>query len=204
MPAPATSTYARLDAMLTRLEAKLGAPEVHAFCLGAVTSASRHLGPQPLLGRILGSDRGVREDEGLPKEHIQALFDHWRTLTEDREAGRARLAPLAVSVTSTAAHDLVSAVKRRCRELTWYVRGVHAAGDDPIESDPAGRDGLEAIVSASACLALYVALLERPATGGAAELEETSRALRALLATVDDLITDLVELSRTSMNRREP
>jgi hypothetical protein len=202
MPAPATSTYARLDAMLTRLEAKLGAPEVHALCLGAVTSASRHLGPQPLIGRIFGGHRGVRGDEDLPNEHIQALFDHWRTLTEDREAGRARLAPLAVSVTSTA-RDLLSVVKQRRRELTWYVRGVHAAGDDPIESDPAGRDGLEAIVSASACLSLYVAL-ELPTTGSAAAFEETSRALRALLATVDDLITDLVELSRVSVTRRQP
>lgn len=69
-----TTTYAELDAVLRKLEAKLEAREVHALYLGALISTNLGLGPQKLLGHIFGDVPVLGDSIEAANDALQILF----------------------------------------------------------------------------------------------------------------------------------
>jgi hypothetical protein len=189
-----TTSFGDLDALLTRLHAKLGAREVHALYLGALTSTSFQLGPQRLLDRILGDAPVLGESIEDANEALQVLFGYWNTLVSERGGGRVRFAPDAMGAEPTR-EDLLAFATRRRDELQWFVRGIDAGGDDPIEFGAEGKRLLEGLATGSGYLHAYVELLAREPADDATQLRQTRGLLLDLVATLERLIGDLMAVS---------
>ena len=184
-----TTKYPELDAVLTRLGAQRTTEEVHALFLGALTSTSLRLGPQHLLERIFGDlDR-------LPNastESLGVVLGYWNHLLDERKAGRVRLAPRVLRPDATV-DELRAHASHRYDELTWYVRGIDAGGDDPIEFGPHGEMLHRKLAEGHGFLKVFANML----TGEADEKSRSdSRAnLLRLIETIERLIADLMETS---------
>ncbi len=188
------TSFRELDALLKRLHAKLEAREVHALYLGALTSTSFGLGPQRLLDRILGDAPvlgGSREDANAA---LQILFGYWNTLVAKREAGRVQLAPETLAADATR-DDLRAFATRRHGELAWFVRGIDAGGDDPIEFGPEGKTLLESLASGSGYLHAYIGLLARDSPDDAKAIKKARGMLLELVATVEGLMGNIMSVS---------
>jgi hypothetical protein len=191
MPAIGATTYAELDAMLSKLGAKMTAPQVHALYLGAMSSTNLRLGPQRLLDRVLGEAVDLGED---PMEALQVILGYWNTLVAERQAGRVRLAPAALS-RDPGKEELLAFARRRHAELAFYPRGIDAGGDDPIEFGAEGQRCLEGIAQGAAFLQAYVTLLEKPGAASAKDLRDARSQILAVIATIERLIGDLMDVS---------
>jgi hypothetical protein len=156
-----TIETAELGDLLARLGAKLNASEVHALYLGALTSTRLGLGPQKLLGVILGEELTLGGSIKDANETVGILFGYWNTLVSHREAGRVRFAPINVPESATK-DELRVFVERRRGELLWYVRGIDAGGDDPIEFGDEGREILQKLAQARGFFELYSKTLAKP------------------------------------------
>lgn len=191
MPGIRSASYADLDALLTKLAAKVKPWEVHALYLGALTSTNLRLGPQQLIDRLLGDEVELGDNA---MDSLGTILGYWNTLVSERDAGRVHLAPLELPK-KPAQSDLLAFVKRRHEELEWFVRGIDAGGDDPFEFGEKGKKLLEGIAEGGAFLHAYVDLLERNPTPPAAELAETRKMLLKMVATVEGLIADLMDVA---------
>ncbi len=188
-----TTSFADFEAMLTRLHAKLEAREVHALYLGALTSTNFRLGPQRLLDRIFGDEPVLGESIDDANATLQIIMGYWNTLVAERDWGVVRLAPHALSAEPTR-DDLGVFAKHRRDELRWFIRGIDAGGDDPLEFGPEGKKLLEAIAQGSGFLNAYVELLGRE-KADTKELEKTRDMLFELVATLERGIADLMTVS---------
>jgi hypothetical protein len=137
-------TFPELDEVLAKLDAKLDAREVHALYLGAITSTRFQLGPQRLLDRIFGDQPSLGDSVEDANKNLQVLFGYWNTLLSERKAGRLGLAPARLPTKPTM-ENLVDYARRRHEELLWYIRGIDAGGDDPMEFGAEGKKLLEGI-----------------------------------------------------------
>lgn len=185
-----TTNYTELHAALTQLGALGTTEEVHALFLGAQTSTSLRLGPQHLLGHICG------ELERLPEGAVASLgvvLGYWNHLLEERKGGRVRLAPRSLPVEPTV-EELRTYASCREDELTWYVRGIDAGGDDPAEFGPGGERLLGRLGEVRGFLSAYVDLLGR-VEPSAQELREGRTSLLKTIETVEYLIADLIRIS---------
>jgi len=189
-----TTSFEDFEAVLIKLGAKLEARNVHALYLGALTSTDFRLGPQRLLNRIFGDEPvlgGSIEDANAA---LQVLFGYWNALVTERDRGRVRLAPAHVPSQPTR-EDLCAFAKGRDEEIRWFVRGIDAGGDDPIELGPEGAPLLEGIAKASGYLSAYVDPLGRDEPAETNELAKTRAMLLEIVATVERLIADLMAVS---------
>jgi len=127
-----------LGALLNRADARLTAWQVHALYLGVQASTSFRLGLHRLLEHIFGEDMVLGESIDEANEYLGLLNGYWNTLLTDKAEGHLRLSQLPVSEPPTAEelHDLA---QRRTEEVTWFVRGIDAGGDDPIEFGEEGQ-----------------------------------------------------------------
>jgi len=190
----ATTSFADFDAVLTKLHAKLEAREVHALYLGALTSTNFRLGPQRLLDLVFGEHPELGGSIEDANAALQVLFGYWNTLVAERDRGRVRLAPGTLPAQPTR-DDLLSFAKRRDEELRWFVRGIDAGGDDPIELGPEGKTLLDGIGKGSGYLSAYVDVLGREQPVEANDLEKASAMLLEIVATIERLIADLMAVS---------
>ena len=183
-----------LQDLLTRLGAKLNAYEVHALYMGALTSTCLGIGPQKLLGAILGEEPMLGESAEDANAAVGILFGYWNTLVSQREEGGVRFAPIDVPE-SASKDELRAFVQRRRGELHWYVRGIDAGGDDPIEFGDEGRGILEKLAQASGFFELYSKTLARQEHADDATLRQTRDLLIQTGTLCEHLIADLMEVN---------
>lgn len=186
-----TIEISELQDLLTRLGAKLSASEVHALYLGALTSTCLGLGPQKLLGAILGEEPMLGESIEDANAAVGILFGYWNTLVSQREAGRIRFTPIDVPE-SASKDELRAFVERRRGELLWYVRGIDAGGDDPIEFGDEGREILEKLAQARGFFELYSKTLAKHEPADDATLRQTRDLLMQTSTACEQLIADLM------------
>jgi hypothetical protein len=186
------STYAELEEALARVNARLRPAEVHALYLGALTSTNLRLGPQQLLGGILGHDHVIAHADLMAA--MPALLGYWNTLVDRRNEGRVCLAPAELSSIPDLA-ELLTYAKRRHEEIRWYIRGMDAGGEDPLEFGPEGDEILGYIDDGSAYLAAYVAELSAAPAANENERCEMRARLLEVVATLDHWIGELMMVS---------
>jgi hypothetical protein len=196
MPAIGTTNYPALDAVLTKLGAQRTTEEVHALFLGALTSTSLRLGPQHLLGHIFGD---LDRLPGASVASLGVVLGYWNYLLDERKAGRVRLAPRVLAVDATT-EELQAYASRRRDELTWYVRGIDAGGDEPVEFGPHGERLLQKLAEARGFLGAFIELLGRQ-EHSAEQLRDARVNLLKIIDTAEHMIADLMET--TDAVRRE-
>lgn len=191
MPAIGTATLSELDDALEQRRSKLKTAEVHALLLGAMTSTDLRLQPQHLLERIFGDDFDLGPTEAEAMAFLHTYFGYWNHLHEEQLAERVRLAPLELPEGATR-EALQEYARRRYDEIMWYIRGIDAGGDDPIEVGSEGQVLHKRLAQASAYLAAYRELLDRPDQGDAAALTVARDNLLMLIKTVEGTIAELM------------
>jgi hypothetical protein len=169
-----TAAFPEFEKVLTKLGAQLSAREVHALYLGAITSTSFQLGPQRLLGHIFGDEPTLGDSVEDANRNLQVLFGYWNTLLSERKAGRLGLAPARLPAKAKT-EDLIGYARRRHDELFWYVRGIDAGGDDPMEFGEQGQKLLKGIAEGGAYLQAYVGLLKRTPSASTEDRSAPSR-----------------------------
>ena len=195
-----TIHLSELEGLLSKLGAKLRAHEVNALYLGALTSTRLGLGPQRLLDTVLGDATVMGESLEDANAAIGVLFGYWNSLVSEREAGRVRLA--ACDVSGPVRQDrLLAFAEHRREELRWYIRGIDAGGDDPMEWGDTGRALLDRLAQVSAFFDAFAETLARPDAGDAAELEKSRELLLQTSSICEQLIADLMTV--TERVRRE-
>jgi hypothetical protein len=190
----ATPSFADFDATLTQLHAKLQAREAHALYLGALASTNVRLGPQRLLDRIFGEQPVFGDSLEAANAALQIVFGYWNTLVAERDRGSVRLAPTQLPELPTK-QDLRAFAKHRHDELLWFVRGIDAGGDDPIEFGPEGQKLLERIAEGGGFLHAYVELLDRDNEVDSRQLHQTRALMLKMDATIEQTIADLMTIS---------
>lgn len=186
-----------LEALLRAWPGAMPAWQVQALFLGALASTNMRLGFQHLLGRVLGDDEPVFESMEQANALLAALGALWNGLvTESDSEHGARFAPASLARAPSPA-ELRDFAARRHDELLWFVRGIDAGGDDPAEFGPGGQELMHKLAEAMAFFEGYRELLERkPEESTAKSLAEGARSLRALTATAEDLVNQLLAVSK--------
>jgi hypothetical protein len=126
---------------------------------------------------------------------LRVLFGYWNTLVAQRtQRGDVHLAAREL-VEMPTKEELCAFAELRHREIQWFIRGIDAGGDDPIEFGPEGQRLLEGIAHGSGFLRGYIEVLERNTAVQPEELEKTRETLLELVATIERLISDLMRVS---------
>jgi hypothetical protein len=189
---PARSKKPRtLDEVLSRLGAKLEAWQVRALFLGAQTSTNMRLGPQHLLSRIFGDDLVLGDDLDDMNANLQVLMGVWNQLVADQQADHVTLSTLPTSDPPTRA-ELEALAKRRNDEITWFLRGLDAGGDDPVEFGPEGERLFRKLAEGSAFLEGIIDLLGRMPDE---DVPKARQAIDRLTAATETIISDLMTVS---------
>lgn len=187
-------TLARLDALLAMLGARLSGWQVHALYLGAQASTSFGLGPQRLLDRIFGEDITLGESLDEMNANLGVIVGYWNRLLVEKREGVVALSQVHVSESPTAA-ELAAFAARRAEELTWFVRGVDAGGDHPIEFGEEGQEILRRLAEASAFFEKFHEVFGTGSEESPEEREKTQRSLEQLSQVVLSSMLALSELS---------
>jgi hypothetical protein len=183
-----------LNLVLRRLGAQLAGWQVQAFYLGAQASTSFRLGPQHLLDRILGDDVPLGESMEDANRNIAVVFGFWNHLLNQKREGTLRLSEVALSEPPTVA-EITALAERRAEEVRWFVRGIDAGGDDPIEFGEEGMETLRRIAEGSAFFEAFRDLLVKQPTQPAEDLQKTRASLEDLSAII---LHEMVALSEIS------
>lgn len=187
-------TFARLDALLAELGAQLSGWQVHALYLGAQASTSFELGPQRLLDRIFGQEVTLGESLEEMNTNLSVIVGYWNRLLIEKQEGALRLSFVPTSQPPTTA-ELAALAGRRAEELTWFVRGVDAGGDDPIEFGDEGQEILRRLAEASAFFGKFHEALAAQPDEALEKREETGRSLEQLSDVVLSSMLALSDLS---------
>ncbi|WP_242392547.1 YecA family protein [Anaeromyxobacter oryzisoli] len=182
-----------IQEVLDRLHARLSEPEVRALFMGAQASTSIRIGPQHLLEDIFGSELELGEDVKDANENLQAVMWLWNSIVHDHHGDGVRLSrfdhPSPPTVESVSA-----LVARRRTELTWFLRGIDAGGDDPMELGEEGQRLLNGIAEGSAFLEAYQELLARKTSHTAEQIREAMKSIDDLTSTLESLMNDLMSV----------
>lgn len=187
-------SVSELQQMLDKLGAMLRAHEVHALYLGALTSTKLGLGPQRLLGTILGEKPTLGENIDEANAAIGTLFGYWNTLVSGREQG-SQVQFVVRGPQSPSRDDLRAFADTRRGELRWYVRGIDAGGDDPLEFGDQGRGMLERLAQASGLIDLYAEMLAKPESADDAALSQAHELILKTSDLCERLIADLMDVT---------
>jgi len=191
-----TVSFGELEGLLQKLDARLEARQVHALYLGALTSTSFTLGPAHLLDVIFGEE-GIptnAEDDGAPT--LRILSGYWNTLAAARERGETHLPPAELPPAPSRI-DLKAYAERRNDEIKWFIRGIDAGGDDPIELGPDGNTLLEHVAEATALLTAYAEVLGRhpDAPVDQDEVDKTIAMFAKVDMTIERILGDLMDVT---------
>jgi hypothetical protein len=115
-------------------------------------------------------------------------------LVQDHESHRTRLSGFHLPSPATI-ESVTSLVSRRLTEVTWFVRGIDAGGDDPAEFGEEGQRLLKGIAEGSAFLTAYQELLGKTPSPTTQQLQEAARSISALTSTLESLMDDLMSVS---------
>lgn len=190
MRAPAMKTRP-LDEALRRIGAKLEPWQVRALFVGAQSSTNVRLGPQHLLGRICGDEPIMGDDLADANANLQSLMALWNEIAEDHHAGRVRLSQSRIADSPTA-DELNELIARRNGEITWFLRGIDAGGDDPMEFGDDGVALFRRLAEASAFLDSFNELVTRT---DEAEFARLRNLVEQLTGTTEMIMQDLMTVS---------
>ncbi|MGC3997677.1 MAG: SEC-C metal-binding domain-containing protein [Anaeromyxobacter sp.] len=179
--------------VLSRLNARLAEPELRALFMGAQASTNLRMGPQHLFDEIVGPGRDFGESLEDANENLQTLMWLWNTLVQDHEQHRVCLTPRALA-SPTTVDCLCALLALRASEVSWFVRGIDAGGDDPMEFGAEGERLLNGIAKASAFLQRFQELISRTPAPPAHELQATLESIEDLTSTLEALIDDLMSV----------
>lgn len=194
------TSASELQQLLDKLGAKLRVHEVHALYLGALTSTKLGLGPQTLLDIILGEEPALGANVDEANAAIGVLFGYWNTLLSKREdEGQVRL--LVRGPVSQSREELREFADSRRDELQWYVRGIDAGGDDPMELGDDGREIFERLARASGLFEIYIKTLANTEPADIAALSQAHELLIKTSDLCERLISELMDV--TDRVRRE-
>ena len=195
---PKLTQLDRLDTILSGLSVRVRAWEVHALLAGAVASPDLHVGPQHLLGAILGSD-AVLDSVAQAKSLLGALMDRWNFVVREQEAGRGSLSAVPVSDPPTLA-ELKSLAEVRAAEVDWFISGIEL-GDDDADLGEEGEVVFEAMTEGAAIGLAYVETLEREAAGDERARKCASRDLARITRILEEQMLFLAEIGRDARRR---
>jgi len=185
-----------LDALLSTWPSAMPAWQVQALFLGALASTNMRLGFHHLLGRVLREDDPAFESIEQANELLAALGAAWNGLVRASESETgARFAPAPLPDPPSAA-ELGDFAARRHAELVWFVRGIDAGGDDPAEFGALGQELFGKLAEAMAFFERYRELLERKPEDDPKALADGARALMSLSATAEDIVNDILDISK--------
>jgi hypothetical protein len=131
--------------------AKLEDWQVRPLILGAQASTSLEVGPQHLLRRICGDDPVLGKDLADADANMQSLMEMWNQLVFDHDRDRIRLSKFPRPKHPTK-DQLVALATRRDEEVTWFLRGLDAAGQDPKALGPEGEHLMRGLAQGSTFL----------------------------------------------------
>jgi hypothetical protein len=187
-----TGTKTRpLDEALRRMGAKLEAWQVRALILGAHASTNLQVGPQHLIGHICGDEPIMGRDAADANENLQSLMSLWNELVEDHQRGRIALSKVRTGKRPTT-QELDALTKRRNDEITWFLRGIDASGDDPTQFGDDGEVLFRRLAEASNFLESFQELLTRTPESDLAKARKT---LDQLTVAIETIIQDLLTIS---------
>lgn len=177
-----------LDDVLRRINAKLDASQVRALFLGAHASTSLRLGPQHLLEDICGPSPVLGDDVADANVNLQSLMAAWNGLIDDHRAGRLHLSRVPIG-NPPQREELQELTQRRLDEITWFLRGIDAGRDDPMEFGAAGAELFRRLAEASVFLERYQDLLGRLPE---ADYPDAGRMLEEMTIAIERIIGDLI------------
>lgn len=181
-----------LDEALRGIGAKLEAWQVRALFLGAQASTNVRIGPQHLFGHICGDDGPIMgRDLADANENLQSLMGLWNELVDDHHHVRIKLSTLRISEEPTV-QELDALAKRRCAEITWFLRGIDAGGDDPMEFGDDGQVLFRRLAEASAFLESFQELLTHMPE---ADLVKAPKTVDQLTGAIETIIEGLLTVS---------
>jgi len=179
-----------LDALLAKTRAKMKAWEVQAFFLGMSASTNVRLGPHHHLERIFGEDMAFGSDIEEANANLQVVMGFWNHLQDERREGRLRLSDVTLSRPPTVG-ELRTLAERRHEEVRWFIRGIDAGGDDPIEFGAEGKKLLTGIAEGSGFVQAYINLLDRRPPATEKELVDAAETIAELTETIEGKMLDL-------------
>jgi SEC-C motif len=186
--------HAELQALLTKLGAKLSAQEVHALFLGALSGTTLGFGPERLLNVIAGDAKAMGDSFDETNAAVNVLFGYWNTLIKARGAGAVHFAPGAPNVAAVLeAEALVAFAEHRARELEWFVCGLEVGSDDMSDWAEEPREVLLHLAKVSGGFEAYAETLARPGTIDAQELSEARALLLEASSVSERLIAELMD-----------
>lgn len=183
-----------IDSLLRRLGAQLSVWQVQALYLGAQASTSFRLGPQHLLDRVLGDDGELGKSIEDANAGIGLLFGFWNHLLDQKTEGTLQLSEIALSDPPTTA-ELRALAERRAEETLWFIRGMDAGGDDPIEFGPEGQEILRRIAEASAFCKAYLDTIEKQPEHPPEDLRKARGSLEEISTVI---LGEMIALSEVS------
>jgi hypothetical protein len=133
----------------------------------------------------------------------------WNVLVQEHEKGQVRLAPFDHPSPSTI-ESLAALLALRDAELTWFVRGIDAGGDDPMEFGEEGQRLLRGIAEGGAFLRSLQELLGRAPAPTVDQVRSTVQSVTEMTSTLESLIERLLSVgddirkhALAEMQRRE-
>lgn len=182
-----------LGKLLQRHGAALSLWQVEALFLGALTSTNIKLGPHHLLDRIFpgGELPGGSIEEA--NEILKGIGDLWNQLVERQRQSGIELSGLPLSDTPSV-DDIRAFAHRLHDEIRWFIRGIDAGGDDPLEFGEEGQDSLRRLAEGAGFARAYQQRLEDDADVSLEVRRDSAKSLRQLKQTVEDLMTDLARV----------
>lgn len=193
---PSTVSAEELESVLASCNAKLRPHEVRALYLGALCSTNLARGPQRLFDHIFGTEAVMGESMEEANRNLQTLMGFWNTLAHDLAIQVVRLSRVPLSEPPTRI-ELTDLAKQRADELRWFVKGIDAGGDDPMEFGERGEIVLRRLAEASALVKATIEVLARSEDAKVDELKKLGANLAAVSARVEELIAELSQISAT-------
>jgi len=176
-----------LGEALRSVGAKLEGWQVRALFLGAQSSTSLRVGPQHLLPRICGGEPVLGRDLDEANANLHSLMALWNELVEEQGRGRVKLSAVRIG-RPPKARELEALITRRSEEITWFLRGIDAGGDHPMEFGAEGEALFRRLAEGAAFLESFRKLLTRTPES---ELGEARETLEKLTGTIELIIRDI-------------
>jgi hypothetical protein len=171
-----------IEKALRSLGSRLDVWQLRALFLGAQASTAPSIAPPDLLERICGRVPQLGKDLADANANLESLLEAWNQLAE------ADHVELSRSPNRTK-KDLAALAKRHTDEILWFIRGLDAAGSDPLEFGPRGSEIFRDLAETSNFLEEYRQVLAKSG------LAEARAALDELTTLTEMLMEDLLELS---------
>lgn len=171
-----------IEKALRSLGSQLDLWQLRALFLGAQASTAPSIAPPDLLERICGREPVLGKDLADANANLDALVEVWNELADAEHVELSR-AP------NRTKKDLKALARRHADEILWFIRGLDAAGSDPLEFGPSGHEIFRDLAETSNFFEEYQRALAKT------DLVEARDTLDELTTLAEMLMEDLLDLS---------